>query len=106
MAGKTSQRVYHVVLSHRLSAARVLALVRERWGIEKHPYWPIEAVFREDQCRIIKGTAPRNLAVIRHIAQNVLRSNSRKISLNLKRRRAGWGDAYILELLTHVQSPC
>ncbi len=103
VAGKTSHRAYHVVLSQRFSAARVLALVREHWGIENHLHWPLDVVFHEDLCRSRKDNAPRNLAVIRHIALNILRANPNKTSLRLKRRRAGWDDAFLLELLTHVR---
>ena len=103
VAGKTSHRVYYVVLSERFSATRVLALARDHWGIENHLHWSLDVVFREDQCRSRKDNAPRNLAVIRHLALNILRANSKKTSLSLKRRRAGWDDAYLLELLTHVR---
>ena len=32
--GKSSHRVYHVLLSKRFSAKKVLRLVREHWSIE------------------------------------------------------------------------
>ena len=103
VGGKTSHGVYHVVLSHRFSAKRVLELVREHWGIENHLHWPLDVVFQEDQCRGRKDNAPRNLAALRHIALNILKANPQKISLNLKRQRAGWDDDFLLELLIHVR---
>jgi predicted transposase YbfD/YdcC len=103
VAGKTSHRVHYVLLSRRFAAARVLALVREHWSIENHLHWPLDVVFHEDLCRSRKDNAPRNLAVMRHISLNILRAHPKKTSLSLKRRRAGWDDAFLLELLTHVR---
>ena len=103
VGGKTSHRVHHVLLSRRFKAARVLAIVREHWSIENHLHWPLDVVFHEDLCRSRKDNAPRNLAVMRHISLNILRAHPKKTSLSLKRRRAGWDDAFLLELLTHVR---
>lgn len=103
VAGKTAHRVYHVVLSQRFSAAQVLTLVREHWGIENHLHWALDVVFHEDLCRSRKDNAPRNLAVLRHISLNILRAHPKKTSLSLKRRRAGWDNAFLLELLTHMR---
>lgn len=101
--GKTSHRVYHVLLSKRFSPATVLALVREHWSIENGLHWPLDVVFQEDLCRTRKDNAPQNLATLRHLALNILRAHPKKTSLNLKRRRAGWDDTFLLELLTHVR---
>lgn len=101
--GQTSHRAYHVLLSKRLAPDKVLAVVREHWSIENGLHWPLDVVFQEDLCRTRKDNAPRNLATLRHLSLNVLRANPKKSSLNLKRRRAGWDDAFLLELLTHVR---
>jgi len=103
VAGKTSHHVYHVVLSRRFSAAQVLAIVREHWGIENHLHWTLDVVFNEDLCRTRKDNGPRNLAVLRHMALNALRAHPRKSSLSLKRRRAAWDDSFLLEILTRVR---
>lgn len=100
---RTSHRVHHVLLSKRFSPATVLALVREHWSIENGLHWPLDVVFQEDLCRSRKDNAPQNLAVLRHLSMNILRAHPKKTSLNLKRRRAGWDDTFLLELLTHVR---
>jgi predicted transposase YbfD/YdcC len=100
---KTSHRVHHVLLSKRFPAAKVLALVREHWGIENCLHWPLDVVFQEDLSRTRKDNAPQNLATLRHLALNILRAHPKKSSLNLKRRRAGWDDTFLIELMTHVQ---
>ena len=100
---KTSHRIYHVLLSKLFTADQTLALVREHWSIENHLHWPLDVVFQEDQSRSRKDNAPQNLAKIRHLTLNILRAHPKQTSLNLKRRRAGWDDTFLLELLTHVR---
>lgn len=101
--GKSSHRVYHVLLSKRFSAKTVLQVVREHWSIENQLHWPLDVVFQEDLSRVRKDNAPPNLSTLRHMALNILRSHPKKSSLNLKRRRAGWDDTFLLELITHVR---
>jgi hypothetical protein len=49
-----------------------------------------------------KDNAPENLAVIRHIALNLLKQNkSFKGSIKSKRNRAGWDDHYLLKILNN-----
>ncbi len=101
--GKTASRSYHVLLSRLLAPDDVLAVVREEWGIENHVHWPLDVVFREDLCRSRKDNAPRNLAVLRHLALNILRAHPAKDSLNTKRQRAAWNEAFLLQLVTHMR---
>jgi predicted transposase YbfD/YdcC len=100
---KTGHRVYHVLLSKPFPAAKLLALVREHWSIENGLHWPLDVVFQEDLSRTRKDNAPQNLATLRHLSLNILRAHPKKTSLNLKRRRAGWDDTFLLELMTHMQ---
>jgi hypothetical protein len=46
------------------------------------------------------GNAPHNLAVLRHMAVNVMQKDGVKGSLRGKIKRAGWEDAYLARLLT------
>ena len=102
-AGKTSHRVYHVVLSRRFSARQVLKIVREHWSIENRLHWPLDVVFHEDFCRSRKDNGPRNLAVLRHMALNILRAHPKKGPLSHKRWHAGWNDTFLFDLMTHVR---
>jgi len=74
--------------------------VREHWGIENKVHWVLDVAFQEDDSRVRKGHAPENLAVIRHIGLNLLRSEkSRKVGFKAKRKMAGWDDDYLLKVL-------
>ena len=103
VGNKTSHHSYHVLLSKPFTAQEVLAIVREHWSIENRLHWPLDVVFQEDLSRARKDNAPQNLTTLRHLALNILRAHPKKASLNLKRRRAGWDDAFLLELMTHVR---
>jgi predicted transposase YbfD/YdcC len=75
--------------------------VREHWGIENKVHWVLDVAFREDDCRVRKGNAAQNLAVLRHIALNLLRhEQTAKCGTQTKRLKAGWDHRYLLKVLT------
>lgn len=53
----------------------------------------------EDLDRARLGHAPENLAVLRHMALNVMQRDGVKGSLRGKFKRAGWEDAYLTKLI-------
>lgn len=74
--------------------------VRQHWGIENGLHWCLDVAFDEDRCRIRKNAAPQNLAVIRHIAMNLLKQESTaKVGIKNKRLMAGWDHKYLAKLL-------
>lgn len=103
LGGTTRHHVRHVLLSRHLAPAQLLAVVREHWSIENRLHWLLDVVFDEDLARTRKDHAPQNLALLRRLTLNVLRAQPGKQSLNLKRQRAGWDDAFLLQLLTHMR---
>jgi len=68
--------------------------VRSHWGIENGLHWRLDVTFREDESRIRRGNAPHNLGVIRHVAMNLLKGESSKISVRKKRIRAALNDDF------------
>jgi predicted transposase YbfD/YdcC len=74
--------------------------VRAPWGIENCVHWVLDVAFREDESRVRLGHAPENLAVLRHIALNLLRHDtSTKLGIHNKRLKAGWDEAYLANLV-------
>jgi predicted transposase YbfD/YdcC len=70
--------------------------VRGHWTIENQLHWVLDIAFDEDACRIRKGNAPDNLALVRHLALNLLRQDN---STKAKRRKAGWDDNFLASIL-------
>lgn len=75
--------------------------VRTHWTIENQLHWVLDVAFREDDSRVHRGHAAENLAVLRHIALNLLKQErTSKLSFHNKRLRAAWDTDYLLQLLS------
>lgn len=82
-------------------AALVLRTVRSHWHIENGLHWVLDVAFREDDSRIRRDHAPENMALLRHMALNLLKhETSRNVGVKARRKRAGWDNAYLLEVLS------
>ena len=74
--------------------------VRTHWEIENRVHWSLDVAFHEDQSTIHKDYAPENMAVLRHMALNLLQQETTlKRSMRGKRLRAGWDEAYLEKVL-------
>ncbi len=77
-----------------------LNLFEDIGGRENQLHWVLDVEFNEDDSRVRKDYAPENLAIIRHIALNLLKQDkSVKGSIKSKRNRAGWDNDYLLKVL-------
>ncbi len=99
MAGRTTTETAYYLLSTALSAERLNEVVRSHWSIENKLRWRLDVVMNEDQARNRLGNGPQNLAILRHMALNVMQKDPTKSSLRGKLKRAGWDDAYLVRLL-------
>ena len=100
IAGKTTSETAYYLLSAALTPERFNEVVRSHWGVENRLHWRLDVVMNEDQDRSRLGNGPHNLAVLRHMALNVMQKDSEKGSLRGKIKRAGWDEAYLARLLT------
>ncbi len=92
----TIERAHRYYLcSTKLDAAAFARVVRAHWGIENRLHWVLDAIFDEDQCRLRTGDGPENMALIRHMALNLLRAPKARTSLKVRRKKAGWNTAYL-----------
>lgn len=76
-------------------------VIRTHWHIENKLHWVLDVAFREDDCRVRQGYAAENLAVLRHIALNLLKQEkTAKCGIKNKRLKAGWDNDYLLKVLS------
>ena len=91
------------LLSRPLTAKRLIEVARAHWTIENQLHWVLDVAFDEDAARSRKDYAPQNLALIRKLALNILRTHPDKGSIKGKIKRAGWNDAFLLSMLGHMR---
>ena len=78
-----------------LAISRVLSNHQRHfvWGIENKVHYIIDVTFGEDACRLVSDHAQANLAVLRRMALNVVKTYKQqtksKFSMNLLRQRIG-----------------
>jgi len=101
--GKTTHNVRTYALSRRMAPDEVLRFVRRHWAIENDLHWQLDVLMAEDQTRNRKHNGPANLAVLRRLSLNVLRSEPSKIPMSHKRLKARWASEQLLTLLTYVR---
>jgi predicted transposase YbfD/YdcC len=74
-------------------------VVRSHWGVENRLHWCLDVVMNEDAARNRMDNGPHNLAVLRHMALNVMRKEESKTSLRGKFKKAAWNEDYLVKLL-------
>lgn len=100
--GTSTQVRYYIssLAGRRATAKRLLRLVRTHWHIESRLHWMLDVAFGEDRSRTRRGSAPENLAVVRHIALNLLQHETTAgIGVKNRRLKAGWDADYLLKVL-------
>ena len=85
----SAERFNQVVRSHRRSHGQV----------ENRLHWRLDVVMNEDQARNRAGHGAHNLAVLRHLAINVMQKEGSGGSLRGKFKRAAWNESYLNSLL-------
>ena len=87
-----------------LQPKRFSEAVRRHWHIENKLHWTLDVAFQEDACRARRESAGENLAAIRHIALNFLKSeNTFKAGIKRKQKKAARNDDYLSEVLAVPQ---
>jgi len=97
--GKIATETRFYITSLTAPASQVGPAIRSHWSIENGLHWVLDMTFRDDECRVRTDHAPANLAVIRHLAQNLIRQAPGKESIRLRRKAAAWDDAYLVSLI-------
>lgn len=93
----TIERRYFIT-SLACNAEKILKAKRSHWQVENNLHWCLDVGFLEDHHRC-GGNGAANLAVVRHIALNLLKQDVSKGSIKRKRKRAGWNNDFLERLL-------
>ena len=81
-------------------AAHLARIVRSHWAIENGLHWVLDVAMHQDLTRIRTGHAPENLAILHHIALNLLKQErTEKLGIKNKRLAAGWDHDYLLRVI-------
>jgi predicted transposase YbfD/YdcC len=97
--GEESIEVSYFLSSLPPQARRIGSAIRGHWSIENGLHWVLDVVFREDARRVYDRTVAENVAVLNRLAVSLLRGDTGKSSLKVKRKRAGWSIPYLMQLL-------
>ena len=97
--GRIARERRYYLCSAKLDVETFARVVRGHWGIENRLHWVLDVVFRDDLARLRTGHGPANMAVVRHMALNLLRQAKPTLSLKNRRKRAGWNTEYLAALV-------
>lgn len=102
-ANRTSPTRRYYLASAALTPERFAAAVRAHWRIENSLHWVLDTTFDEDRARTRKDHGPENLAILRKLALNLLRTARPDISIRRKRKRSGWSDEFARSILGRMR---
>ena len=97
----TTETTYYL-LSRALSPEGLSKVVRLHWGVENRLHWVLNTVMNEDQARNRDDNTAYNLAILRHMALNLMQKDHSAMSLRSKFNLAGWKDEFLAKLLAPV----
>jgi predicted transposase YbfD/YdcC len=101
LAGKETKTLRYYISSLPSDAKRLLHIVRRHWAIENELHWVLDVALNEDHSRVRTDQAPENLAVLRHMALNLLKQEkTAKGGIHAKQLQAAWNDDYLLKVLS------
>jgi predicted transposase YbfD/YdcC len=99
---RTTTETAYYLLSAPLSPQRLGQVVRSHWGVENRLHWVLNVVMNEDQVRSRRDNSPYNLAILRHMALNLMHKDRSKVSLRGKFNLAAWRDDFLVKLLAQA----
>lgn len=100
--GQVEMEKRYYISSLPAQADKVAQAIREHWGVENQLHWVLDIVFADDQSRIRKGNAPRNIAIVKKTVLNLLqmiKKTQPRVSLKAMRKLAGWDHHFLDSVL-------
>jgi hypothetical protein len=100
---KVTKETRYYIGSKTETPEKALKKIRSHWAIENSLHWVLDMSFGEDQSRIRKENAPQVMAIVRHMALNLLQMQKKQTprqSIRALRMMAGWDDALLASTLS------
>ena len=97
--GKTTLARRYYLSSALLDAPTFARAVRAHWGVENRLHWVMDVVFHDDLARLRTGHGPENMAIVKHMAMNLVQQATPTTSLKNRRKLAGWDPGYLETLI-------
>lgn len=97
--GKETSDVRYYISSTKTSVKRFSERVRGHWGIENSLHWCLDVTFREDDSRLRNRHAADNLAWLKRFTISILKQQTDKESIAMRRRMAGWNPEYLAQVI-------
>ncbi len=101
--GRIQHERRYYLSSATLDTKTFAAAVRAHWHIENRLHWVLDVVFHDDLARLRTGNGPQNMAIVKQIAMNLVRAQTDKHSLKVRRKLANLNPDY-LETLVRAQA--
>jgi hypothetical protein len=74
--------------------------LRGHWGIENSCHWSLDVTYREDESRIRERRLRENFAWLNRMTLSLLKQHPGRQSVAMKRRRCGWSESFLMEVIT------
>ena len=99
-ATSVEKRFY--ISSRKMTPNEANEAVRKHWLTENKNHYVLDVSFSEDACQISKGNAPENIATLRRITLNLLKTmkpSRPRTSYKAMRKIAGWENSFLDDIL-------
>src|SRR5436190_2470214 len=97
--GKETIEVRYYISSLAMGVKELARAVRGHWGIENTCHWVLDVTYREDESRIREEWLRENMAWLNRFTLSVLKQHRDRKSIAMKRRRCGWDEDYLLQVI-------
>jgi len=96
---KTTTEIRFFISSLAADAQKHAEVIRGHWSIENSLHWVLDVTFNEDASRIRLGYGAENLGLLRRLSVNLLKREPSKMSLKMKRYKAGMNNDFMVKIL-------
>jgi predicted transposase YbfD/YdcC len=102
LADKTEEEYRFYLSSKKETPVYFNGRIRQHWSIENQLHWHLDLSFDEDKSRTRMGNGAENHNTLRKMALQLLKAMNDKHSIRERRKKAGWTDTYLLQVLKNM----